>query len=66
MSNSDGELVRFVDDDPYGLWRADELAVYLGRESDHPDAPPIDLFALRGETIALHSAFARGIVERVA
>jgi hypothetical protein len=40
------DVVRFLFDDPYGLWHADDLADDLGWESDHPDAPPIRLLRL--------------------
>lgn len=57
--------VRFLADDPMGLWDAGEEAEYLGPESTHPDAPPIAQLRLRGEVICLTSPFERGLIEEV-
>jgi len=58
--------VRFLHDDPAGLWKAGETAEALGRESDHPDAPHIFLFRLDdGQVIALTRPRSRGLVEPV-
>lgn len=57
--------VLFLTDDPAGLWRKGEAAVDLGWESDHPDAPPIRLFRLRGEVICLTDPFERGLCKPV-
>lgn len=58
----------FLRDDPFGAWAKGETAEYLGRESNHPLAPPIFLFRfqrpeeLRGSILALTSPFSRGLV----
>jgi hypothetical protein len=56
--------VRFVDDDPWGLWKKGETAEDLGWESDHPDAPAIRLLRMDdGQTIALTDPFRRDLIE---
>lgn len=59
--------VRFVRDDPYGLWREGDLAEDLGWESEHPNAPPIRLLQLErdGQVLSLTDPHRRGLVEKV-
>jgi len=57
--------VRFLTDDPYGLWKKGDVAEDLGPESTHPDAPPIQLLRLHGEVICLTTPYKRGLIERI-
>ena len=57
--------VRFLTDDPMGLWERGDEAEDLGPESSHPDAPPIQMFRLRGEVICLTAPYWRGLVEEI-
>lgn len=58
-------LVRFLADDPMGLWQANDLADDLGPES--PATPQLRLLRLlwSGELVTLTSPFERNLVERV-
>lgn len=60
-------LVRFMQDDQFGLWRRGDMAEDLGWESDHPKAPPIRVLRLLKDEqeIALTRPFERGLIERV-
>jgi len=55
--------VRFLADDPMGLWKEGDLADDLGPES--PDVPELRLLRLRegGELIALTDPYERDVVE---
>lgn len=62
-------LVRFVDDDPAGLWRRGDAALDLGWESCDPETgnPITDVRLLRlirtGELFSISDPLRRGIVE---
>ena len=58
-------VVRFLSDDPYGLWRADETADDLGPES--PATPDLILLRLHetGELVSLTCPYERNLIERV-
>jgi len=60
-------MVRFVEDDRYGMWQAGDIASEMGRESDDPEAPDIYLFemALTMQVLALFDPYTLGLVERV-
>lgn len=57
-------VVRFLADDPMGLWRAGELATDLGPES--LETPGLLLLRLheRDELIALTYPYERNLIER--
>lgn len=59
-------VVRFVIDDPMGLWREGDLADWLGPESD-PELVPIYLLRLheRDEVIGLEESLARAVTVEV-
>ena len=63
--------VRFLIDDPAGLWRTGEIAEDLGWECGDPalvesgEAAPVRLFNLDGQAIALTEPFNRGLVEHI-
>jgi hypothetical protein len=61
-------LVRFVEDDPAGLWRRGDAALDLGWESrDDSGNPTTDVRLLRlirtGELLSLGDPYGRGLVE---
>lgn len=58
-------LVRFLADDPMGLWKADELADDLGPES--PAVPELRLLRLHetGDVITLTYPYERNLIERL-
>lgn len=49
--------VRFINDDPYGLWKIGDVGIDLGWESDLPESDPnfvpIRLIHLNGQTLAI-------------
>jgi hypothetical protein len=57
-------IVRFLRDDPAGLWKANERAQDLGQE--HPGVP---LWVLRmipsGDLVCLTRPYERNLIERV-
>jgi hypothetical protein len=55
--------VRFLIDDPYGLWKKGDHAEDLGLESDHPDAPNIRMLRLSDDQIiTLEAPYERGTI----
>jgi hypothetical protein len=57
-------LVRFLTDDPMGLWEKGQQAWDLGQES--PQVPVWNFIPVgTGEIISLTSPYERGLVERV-
>lgn len=61
------KTVRFTSDDKWGVWKTGDLADDLGRESDHPNAPDIQLLRLHrdGQMLSLTAPYARGMIETV-
>ena len=60
------KLVRFVKDDPYGLWKAGDEAEDLGPESE--GLPLLVLRLRRGglpEIITLTDPYGRGLIEEI-
>lgn len=54
---------RFLADDDKALWRAGDVAEFLGRESNDFRAPPIYVLRLAdGQEIALHQPVQRGLI----
>lgn len=57
-----GGNLRFVADDPYGLWKAGDIAEDRGWEFSHPDSPRVRLLGVGTQLVCLYNPFERGLV----